>query len=348
MDAHRYEIRAALVSDADELFALAEHLNSVNLPHDRDEIVEILTASQRSFDGTIEDPRKRQYVFLLRDLERGAAVGTSMILAQLGTRDSPYIFFDVRREERYSATLDRHFVHPVLSIGYSFHGPTEIGGLVVDPTYRRAPERLGMLISYVRFMFIALHREGFQNRVLAELMPPLAEDRTSHLWEAVGRKFTAMSYADADRLSKKNKEFIRGLFPNGDIYASLLPPEAQSVIGEVGPQTRGVAKLLTRIGFRYADRVDPFDGGPHFIAPTDEIELVQRTRRGQAVPREGSALPDRRCLVATFGPSAPYFHAVSARVDLGSEPGHEIGVDASALAHLGIEAGAIVAVLPLY
>ncbi len=348
MDPVRYEIRAATLADHRELYELAEHLNSVNLPHDEAEITEILTKSERSFTGAIEDPRRRQYVFLLRDRERGVAVGTSMIIAQLGSRDAPYIFFDVQNEERYSATLDAHFIHQVLSIGYSYHGPTEIGGLVVDPTYRRAPERLGMLISYVRFLFIAVHRDLFQNRVLAELMPPLAEDRTSRLWEAVGRKFTGLSYREADRLSKRNKEFIRGLFPNGDIYASLLPPDAQAVIGEVGPQTRGVAKMLSRIGFRYADRVDPFDGGPHFIAPTDEIDLVQRTRRGRLVSRQPEDLSDRRSLVARVLDGPPYLHAVAARAEIPLEPGQPIAVEAPALAHLACEPDEIAAVLPLY
>lgn len=346
--AYRYEIRAATLRDKAELLALAEHLNSVNLPFDEAAIEEILTASESSFTGEIEDPRRRQYVFLLRDLEEKRAVGTSMIIGQLGRRDAPYIFFDVRKEERYSDTLDKHFVHQVLSIGYSYHGPTEIGGLVVDPRDRRAPERLGMLISYVRFLFIAANRDLFQNRVLAELMPPLGPDRTSHLWEAVGRKFTNMSYREADHLSKKNKEFIHGLFPSGDIYASVLSPEAQAVIGEVGPQTKGVAKMLTRIGFRYVNRVDPFDGGPHFIAPTDEIDLVQRTRRGTLRSMRTDELPDRRSLVAVLRDEPPYFLAVPARVELPAEVGESIATEPEALEHLQLEESEIAAVLPLY
>ena len=89
-----------------------------------------------------------------------------------------------------------------------------------------------------------------------------------------------MTYAEADRLSKKNKEFVKGLFPEGPIYASLLPEDAQSVIGKVGAQTRGVEKMLRRVGFRYAWRVDPFDGGPHFTAPTDEVTLVRGVAPG--------------------------------------------------------------------
>jgi arginine N-succinyltransferase len=344
----RYEIRAAVRSDHEGLYQLAEHLDSVNLPWDATWIQEILQSSERSFSASIPDPKRRQFVFVLWDLEEQRAVGTSMIIAQLGSRDAPYIFFDVRKEERYSASLDKHFVHQVLSIGYSYHGPTEIGGLVVHPDYRKAPERLGMLISYVRFLFIAIHREAFQNRVLAELMPPLEPDGTSHLWEAVGRRFTGLSYREADRLSKKNKEFIRGLFPNGDIYAGLLSPEAQAVIGEVGPQTRGVAKMLSRIGFRYWDRVDPFDGGPHYIAPTDEVELVQRTRRRRLRAGKVESEHARRCLVARTYDGPPWFRCVTVAGKIDPEDPDEIVVDPATIAHLGLSEGAITPVLPLF
>jgi arginine N-succinyltransferase len=343
----RYEIRAALRADAQGLFRLSEHLDSVNLPHDALEIDAILSASEQSFSGEISDPRKRQYVFVLWDRERDCAAGTSMVIAQLGTREAPYIFFDVRKEERYSATLDRHFIHPVLSIGYSYHGPTEIGGLVVHPAYRKAPERLGLLISYVRFLFIAIHRDLFQNRVLAELMPPLEPDGTSLLWESVGRRFTGLSYREADRLSKKNKEFIRGLFPTGDIYASLLAPEAQALIGEVGPQTRGVAKMLARIGFQYWNRVDPFDGGPHYIAPTDEIELIQDTRRCQLKPDPAPPGEHGRWLIASTYDGPPWFRCVPAPARLDPEHPDTLLVPQTVLGHLDLPPGECTPVLPL-
>ena len=40
-------------------------------------------------------------------------------------------------------------------------------------------------------------------------------------------------------LAKTNKEFIKGLFPEGVIYASLLPEDAQSVIGKTGAKGGG-------------------------------------------------------------------------------------------------------------
>jgi arginine N-succinyltransferase len=308
MSAVRYEIRAAGTSDLDELYGLARFLNTVNLPDDQAAIARILDVSERSFCGEIVEPRDREYIFLLRDREQRRAIGTSMIIAQLGRPGEPYIYLDVDREEKYSATLRKHFVHQVLSVRYSFDGPTEIGGLVVHPDYRNASEKLGTLISFVRFLFIGLQRSEFRGELLAELLPPLEPDGTSHLWEALGRHFTDLTYSQADRLSKRNKEFISGLFPQGEIYATLLPPRAQAVIGAVGQQTRGVEKILRRVGFRYAERVDPFDGGPHFIARTDDVSLVRAVRRVELV-HDAGLHPAERFLVARRCAGAPYFAA---------------------------------------
>jgi arginine N-succinyltransferase len=52
----------------------------------------------------------------------------------------------------------------------------------------------------------------------------------------------------------------------------------QKVLGEVGPNTQGVQRMLERIGFRYVERIDPFDGGPHFEANLEDITLVRRYR----------------------------------------------------------------------
>jgi arginine N-succinyltransferase len=341
-----YEIRGAVQADEDQLLAVAGHLNTVNLPNDREEIRGILEHAQKSFTGAIKDPRRREYVFVLVDQAEGRIVGTSMIIGQLGRRDAPYIYVDVFEEERYSATLDKHFRHVVLKIGYSYNGPTEIGGLIVSPEYRKKPEKLGLLISYVRFLYIRMHREWFKDELLAELLPPLEPDGTSHLWDALGRKFTDMTYAEADRASKKNKEFIKGLFPEGAIYATLLPQDAQDVIGKVGAGTRGVEKMLRRIGFRYAWRVDPFDGGPHFTAATDEVTLVQRTHEARVtrlVP--ASEAPKARALVAVETSEAPFFRCVYAPCKVNGEGNVELV--AGAAEHLAVGEGAGVWVLPI-
>jgi arginine N-succinyltransferase len=269
-----FRIRQSYRDDVDQVLAVAEHLDTVNLPADRTIIEGILDRSETSFTAEVP-PAEREYLFVLEDLAQKRIIGTSMIYAQHGTRRAPHIFFRVENDERYSVTLDRHFKHRTLRIGYNYDGPTEIGGLIVLPEYRRNTEALGKALSYVRFLFMRMHRELFRDRVLSELLPPLEADGTSKLWEALGRKFTGLTYQEADLLSKDNKEFIHALFPDDPIHTELLPDDVQAVIGVVGPETKAVETMLRRIGFEYGGQIDPFDGGPHFVAVTDDITLVR-------------------------------------------------------------------------
>jgi len=273
-----------------------------------------------------------------------------MIHAQHGTRRAPHIVFDVLTDERYSETLDRHVVHRVLRIGYNYSGPTEIGGLVLMPEYRGHEAGLGRWLSYARFLYIALHRAHFRDEIISELLPPLEPDGTSLLWESLGRHFTGMTYQEADRLSQDNKEFIRALFPSESLYVTLLPPGVQALIGQVGPATRGVEKMLRKIGFEYAGRIDPFDGGPHFVAHTDDITLVQAARRARVravdeLPRPGagSGVEVGTGLISVEHDRAPHFRAVAGRFVV---EGGEAALGPEVRSALGLEAGDEVGVMP--
>ena len=296
------------------MFAVAEHLDTVNLPADRGIIEHILDHSERSFSGELA-PTDREFLFVLEDQQQKRIIGTSMIYAQHGTKRAPHIFFRVENDERYSVTLDRYFVHQTLRIGYNYHGPTEIGGLILLPEYRRNAQALGKALSYVRFLFIRMNRPLFRDHVLSELLPPLEPDGTSRLWEALGRRFTGLTYQEADRLSKDNKEFIQALFPDDPIHTELLPDDVRALIGQVGEETRAVEKMLRRIGFDYAEQIDPFDGGPHFVARTDDITLVRDAREVE-VRGEGGVAGERKwaiCAIQTPG-AKPEFRAVGGRV----------------------------------
>ncbi len=344
---HAYEIRAALPADEDELFRVAHHLNTVNLPADRQAVRALLHASERAFRSEEHDVPGRTYVFVLVDLETDRLVGSSMIIAQLGRKNAPYIYVDVLDEERFSATLDRHIKHTKLQIGYSYEGPTELGGLIVDPAYRGRPEKLGVLISYVRFLFIKMHRNNFRDELLAELLPPLEPDGGSHLWNALGYHFTHMTYQEADRLSKTNKEFVFGLFPQGPVYATLLPKQAQEVIGKVGVQTKGVEKMLTRIGFHYAHRIDPFDGGPHFTCETDEATIVRSTHRASMSEPLMDEAGLARALVAVEASGPPHFRCVYTPFSESAQPAADVRITAQAMRHLDVRVGDSVWMLPV-
>ena len=309
-------LRDVAKSDLRALKRLAGTLNSVNLPNNEDVLTTLIEKSVRSFAGRIADPRQREYLFVLEDLRNHTIVGTSMIIAQHGTRDAPHIYFQVTAAEHYSASIDKHFRHKVLSIGYNYDGPTEIGGLVVDPPWRSGPDKPGKQLSYVRFLFMAMHRALFRDRVLAELLPPLLPDGRSLLWESVGKKFTGLDYTEADKLSRMNKEFIKELFPASDIYATLFSERTQKVIGEVGPETRSVQRMLERVGFRYVNHIDPFDGGPHYEANLADISLVRHYRTA-TVGKHHLDVVAEDCLVGVSRRSGNRFRAVrcSARFD---------------------------------
>lgn len=303
-------------SDLPGLRRLAAVLNTMNLPDNEEALEAIIEKSVKSFAGKIKNPLDREYLFVLEDLRNEIIVGTSMIIAQHGTREAPHIFFEVSEREHYSASIDKHVRHKVLSIGYNYDGPTEIGGLVVEPPYRSTPDKPGKQLSYGRFLFIAMRRKLFRDKVLAELLPPLMPDGRSHLWESVGAKFTGLTYTEADLLSRKNKEFIKELFPPSDIYATLFAKKAQEVLGEVGTETRGVQRMLERIGFRYVERIDPFDGGPHFEAKVEEISLIRRYRTAKVHPEHLDLEADEMLVGVERDSGKNRFRAVRCQVRL--------------------------------
>ena len=339
-------IREVAAADLDGLLAVAEHLDTVNLPNDRAVLAELIERSHKSFSGALK-VAEREFIFALIAREADGAerlIGTSMVHAQHGTRRAPHIFFDVLADERYSESLDRHFVHQILRIGYNYSGPSEIGGLILLPEFRRHALGLGRCLSYVRFLYIALHRSNFRDEVISELLPKLEPDGTSLLWESLGRHFTGMHYSEADHVSKTNKEFIRTLFPADPIYTCLLPKAVQELIGVVGPETRGVEKMLRRIGFDYAQRIDPFDGGPHFVARTDDVTLVRATTRAKLAAQSGIDEAWPLGIVCVERDSFPRFAATPTRYRL---EGDEVVLPAPAAATLGVEKGAALGVLPL-
>lgn len=338
-----FVIRSAQSTDIDALFDIARHLDSVNLPNERARLATILERSTAAFSRRAA-VSEREFVFVLEARTPGqpaTIVGCSMLFAQHGTRRAPHVYFDVLEDERYSDTIDRHFVHKVLRIGFNYKGVTEIGGLVLLPGHRGHPEQLGKMLSFVRFLYIARHRGLFRDDLIAELMPPLEPDGRSLLWEALGRRFTGLDYQEADRLSRENKEFIKALFPQEPLYASLLAPEARSLIGEVGKSSLAVAHMLRAIGFEYANRIDPFDGGPHFHARTDDVTLVAQTK--QSVVLADTAVGDALAIVGAEG-SDGQFRAVRTRI---ADERAGVAMPGEVRKALDVEVGAEVSLLRL-
>jgi arginine N-succinyltransferase len=263
-------LRSARPEDLIQMVDLAKQFNLLNLPGDRKILSEKIERSVASFSGDLPKS-KAEYLFVVEDLEENLIVGSSLILPKHGTDEVPHTFFKVLKRNHYSEDLGIGFIHQVLRFQMDTDGPTEIGGLLVDKSYRRRPEKLGRQISFVRFNYIGMYPERFEDRLLCELTPPLTDEGRSEFWEALGRRFTGLPYQEADLLSQSHKEFIRSLFPEEDIYLCLLDTKARTVVGRVGESTKPAQYLLESIGFHYLEEVDPFDGGPHYGAKVQDL-----------------------------------------------------------------------------
>ena len=268
-------LRSVTENDLESLKKLSEIVFFINLTNDEEIIRKKIANSIESFTQPSPDLSENTYIFVMEDLSNNQIVGVSMIHAQHGTEDEPHFYLKVSQEHKYSQTINTGFVHGTLKLGLDTNGPTEIGGLVIDPVYRGHPDKLGKQLSFVRFLYMANHSKQFKETVLSELMPPLDKLGNSPLWEAIGRRFMNMNYLEADRLSRSNKEFILSLFPSENIYQTLLPIEARNAIGKVGDETKPVKKMLESIGFHYSNEVDPFDGGPHYKSKLKDISVIK-------------------------------------------------------------------------
>ena len=271
----RFRVREAKPEDQEALFKLSTQFPLLSLSADQKEIEEKIEISRASFRGELE-VSKSKYIFVVEDLKNHVTVGCSQIIGKHGTVKRPSYSFEVHKKERFSKELDVGFVHQFLRMKMTTDGPTELGGLILNLDYRRRPEGVGKLLSLIRFVYIGMFREKFEKELYAEMAPPLTEEGRSDFWEALGRRFTGMSYTEADRLSRQDKEFISSLFPEDDIYLCLLDPKARLVMGRVGYQTQRAYYLLRKLGFSYKYEVDPFDGGPHIGILRDEMSIIKK------------------------------------------------------------------------
>ena len=273
-----FALRSVRKSDLNDLFELSKLMSFINLPSNKKLLEKKINSSYQAFQKPFDNLSENYYIFILEDLNCSKIIGVSMIHAQHGTQEEPHFFLKLGTEEKKSSTLQKSYSHKTLKLGYETNGFSEIGGLVLNPEYRGNKEKLGKQLSFIRFLYMGLNQNRFTKLIHSELLPPLDEKGDSPLWAAIGEKFFHMDYKKADLLSFSNKEFILNLYPSEVIYESLLPKSAIEVIGQVGPHTKPVKKMLESIGFEFMNEVDPFDGGPHYRTPLKEIKPCKNNR----------------------------------------------------------------------
>jgi len=272
-----FVFRQVRTEDFDALLSLAKHLGTAgNIPAEPEKLREQIERSAKSFKKPSSRRADNLYMFVLEDYFRKIIVGSSLIFAKHGTRQSPHTYLEILNKTHQDPSTNIQVQHSLLRFEFDTDGPSEIGGLILHPDYRSSVAGLGAQLSYSRFIYMGMFPDRFEENVIAELLPPFNEEGSSELWEAFGKRFTGLSYKEADHLSRTNKDFIKSLFPREDIYTCLFSQKAQDEIGQTNRQTAAAKVLLEKIGFSFLNAVDPFDGGPHYGARVSEVTLVKR------------------------------------------------------------------------
>ena len=274
-----FVIRQVATEDVTTLLKLARMVHFINLPPDRDIIASKVVCSRKSFGRQATEPRERNFMFVLEDLDTGNVIGTSAIISCVSWPGHPHVYLDVTRREFWSDDLQQGATQVVLTLGEDVSGPSEMGGLILAPGYRGHAEKLGGFLSMVRFHYMGLHKRQFNKRVIAEMMGAITPDSHNLFWDYLGRRFINLSYKEADLFCQHSKEFMTALFPREPFYASLLPAEARNLIGRESDETRPARRMLERQGFEYKGHIDPFDGGPYLEVARDKIPLVTATQK---------------------------------------------------------------------
>jgi arginine N-succinyltransferase len=334
MTSPSYVMRAAGPADLEGFKHLREIAGAgfTSLMLDDAALAAKLELSQKSFASPSETVGAERYFIALEHLETGALAGCCGVKATIG-ETPPFFNFRLITEAQSSAVVGRRFNMDVLIGVNDFTGCSEVGSLFVRPEHRAAG--VGRALAQCRYMLMAAKPERFRDLVVSELRGVVSADGVSPFWEAVGRHFFHMDFAEADRLSAiTDNQFILDLMPQHPIYVDLLPPSAQEVLGKCHKDGEGARKLLEWEGFAFSKVVDIFDGGPLVSAPRDTIRTLRTSRRLRLIERTG-ADAGVRALVAT--PRIEGYRCVSTHVT--TRDGDAL-VDASVFQALRLDAGA--------
>ncbi len=191
-----------------------------------------------------------------------------------------------------------------------------------------------MLLARSRYLFIAMHRARFGDRLLAELRGVVDAQGNAPFWDGVAGRFFGMSFRDADEFNALHgNQFIADLMPRNPIYVNMISEEAREAIAVTHESGRPARRMLEAEGFAFENYVDIFDAGPTMIARTDQVKTIAQTVQASMAQTE-PARPVRALVAAG---QLQDFRCAMARVEL--LEGGTLAVDAEAAAALKLNPG---------
>ena len=269
-----FRLRAARPDDLEPLYEMAKLTGGgfTNLPADRKALARKLERAEAAYANETDVLGDEQFVLVLERPETGEVRGTCQMMTQVG-QHLPFYSYRLNTLTQHSEKLQRTVRAEMLSLVTDLEGSSEVGGLFLHPNERAGG--LGLLLARSRYLFIAMHRARFADRVLAELRGVHDERGGSPFWDGVAGRFFGMTFQEADYFNAINgNQFIADLMPKHPVYVAMLSESARSAIGVPHPSGRAAMRMLEEEGFRYEGYVDIFDGGPTMIAQTDGVTSI--------------------------------------------------------------------------
>jgi arginine N-succinyltransferase len=269
-------VRTATEADIDGLQELAKSAGRgmTTVPTSREAIAARVAQSQGALAHNDRAGPKDIFFFVLES--DGRIEGMASIFPALG-EDRPFYSYRVSNVAAAAPELDVRAESGILYLCNDFHGYSEIGTLLVSKAMRGTGA--GRLLSLSRFLFMKSIETRLSPNVMAEIRGHFDEDDNSAFWDAVASKFFHMSFEEADRRSAHDFRFIADLMPKFPIYTTLLPAEAQRVIGMPHKDSAPAMNMLMNEGFGYTNCVDIFDAGPSLEAPLNQIRTVREAQK---------------------------------------------------------------------
>ncbi|MES2821291.1 MAG: arginine/ornithine succinyltransferase subunit alpha [Pseudomonadota bacterium] len=335
-------MRPAQMADLADVQRLAADspVGVTSLPDDAERLSDKIAASDASFSAEVSFNGEESYFFVLQDSETGRLHGCSGIVASAGYSEPFYSF----RNETFvhaSRELKIHNKIHVLSLCHDLTGNSLLTSFYVESNLVNSV--WAELNSRGRLLFVANHPERFADAVVVEIVGQSDEQGDSPFWDAVGRNFFDMNYAEAERLcGLKSRTFLAELMPHYPIYVPLLPDAAQESMGLVHPRAQISFDILMREGFETDHYIDIFDGGPTLHARTSGIRSIAQSRvvpvRVSSGEERGPAKGGRPYLVSNG--QMQDFRAIVAELDW--VPGKPVTLSLEAAEALGVGEGASV------
>ncbi len=276
-------VRTARLSDIEGVLELAKEAypGMTTLPPERSVLEAKLQNSVSSIKKNLDQPDQETYFLVMEDSDSNTIIGTAAIIASLGAEEDFYSY-KLNKVTQSCRELDKRITFETLNLSNHFQGFAEVATLFLHKDYRKNGN--GKLLARSRYLFMAQFRDRFPESVMADLRGYFDEHGRSPFWDAVGRHFFDMSFADADLYGGiHGNQFIADLMPKHPLYVNMLPKEAQVVIGQPNVKGKPALEMLKNEGFRWNGHVDIFDAAPSVDTKIDDIVSVKDSRLAEVI-----------------------------------------------------------------